>query len=701
MSTKKELYQLYFDWSTDARERAPGIPVPEPMDFARYTSNEDLDQDPSYPALMTWAPVLRQLRRLHQAGELRSGKDLPDSFFDPTQAPTVDVPPEPAPPAPPPAPADPEPAPSPQLSHFVSSDFADIDLWELPTDPVPLGRVTFAERDEGRDLSWQLDQAEDSVHLYRVYSSDSGTPDVQREDQIRMMSDATAFADDQPLRTAARHYEVWVNSGDSVEEALATQPRLVGSTVYIAPVELSGLTYDSVNISGQWPDLEGTEKVEVYYSLAPDTRLDSSQNEINTGSNNRSGFRYTPQERGYTYRIGAKRYVKVGSELHGSALSVEQQLPIPAELETITADIEQLSNQELRVSWPTPESGLVRVYRTQQPPEPGAEEEPSLELASLDRYGLASKDWMNNLDSQVNSYDVVWPEGWYSLYITVVSVVGEEARIGTIAPFVRVGEVENPRLHERVEEQLISFGWPRDAAEVKAYIGEVNGAHETQRPEGSRVGTVRRENYKHTGGLSLSLKSDGYSAPPQSIALYPVRYHSGKEVVGTPAVLHYPGLETFSYDLVLEGSALFLLLRAHQPLSGPRTFVLVHRPGRLPLESTDGAMVPLRLPEHENSEQTVITLQEQNAQQPRRWQVDPQLLRSAILGEDYLRLFLLDTAEHGRAGTPSALLDPEPEKLSLQAFAQPISPEPVEPPPVDDPAAEPQKQGFWARLFGK
>ena len=32
---KKELYQIFFDWTTDARTRFPDRPVPEPIQLAQ------------------------------------------------------------------------------------------------------------------------------------------------------------------------------------------------------------------------------------------------------------------------------------------------------------------------------------------------------------------------------------------------------------------------------------------------------------------------------------------------------------------------------------------------------------------------------------------------------------------------------------------------------------------------------------------
>lgn len=716
---KKELYQIYFDWTTDARSRFPDRPIPEPIHLAQYVANPGLDTDSNYPGLVEWAPVLRHIRSLYEDGEISEGIRFADEFFD-TSA--TDHKPKKQ------ASADlrnmqrksrnqrtpkPEPKPEPEVRReanvpvktYEQHQLAAIDAWDLEVG-APLGTVDVTL--DGEDLQVQWSGPAEGFRIYRVYSHESGWPDILDVDALRGITTATSFTDDIPLDTAARFFQVWVHIGATEAEARQSQPVFFGQSYYIAPVEIKNPAYDGAHISAQWDGLEGTEKVEVYRSIKPRVKLDTSANLVNQ-EQNRSGVRFVPQERGYTYRIGAKRFVLIDDNLVGSALSEEVTVDVGAELEDIAATTEMVGPRTVRVSWQPPRSGTVRIYRTSSRIEDGADKQKSLDLDLLDQYGLPEQTWVNSTSTDRNEFEVTWPDDWYTMHVTIVSVVGGHARISSSIPFTRVGDIESPRLLERVDEQVLSFGWPQHATSVQVFIGEPGGPHETQFRQGPADRSIAVEDYRRTGNLPLQLHTSHQQATAASIALYPMRMQEGKPIVGNPAVVDYPGLEVFRYELFLNGDQINLRVKTEQPLAGAVPhFVLVHCRGRLPLESSDGEFVKVRAIGNHN---TMMGPGEQsygNGFSPtfgpdgysETFQINPDLWSNFTFHQDFLRLFLFET-ERAAHEPRRALLDPAPSKLSLVEFLpqnqQPVQlVEPAQPEP-----RESEHKGFLRRMFGK
>ncbi|WP_342318598.1 hypothetical protein [Corynebacterium mayonis] len=725
---KKDLFRIFYDWSTQARKQAPDTVIPTPQELARYASNSDLDSSSDYKALQYWAPVLRRLRSLAESGSINSGKDLSPDFFDPSSKPEAfEASPKPrsesrqghqTPKTPPPVEGMNTKARRSQqhgLGSYGFEDFAPIDEFSLDDSELPLGHVRLRETDNGIALSWTLRSQLKGAQIFRVFSSDQDETPRLEEATMHVATSAREAEDERVLKTAARHYEVWMNSGENESEALISQPRFVGRATYVAPVELPKLDYLDSYISAQWPELPGTDMVQVYYTTAVGERLDTSANVLNDDQRYITGFRFEPPLRGHTYRIAAKRFVQVGGERIGSRLSNEQTVEVGAKLSQLDFSIEEIDDRTLRVRWERPESGIVRIYRTEHELDPGAQDKDSLETKLLANYGLDNNDWVNHLDVEERTETlVILPEFWYTVHITIVNVVGEHARIGKTHPVPRVGEIGKARLVERVEEQALSFGWPREASFVQVYVGPPGGPHETSAVGLRPNDVISHQNYRARGGLSLDLDS----AQALSIAVYPTRIYAGKEISGSPKIINYPGLEKYRYDFRLESlvnpanpavqpmQELVLTVTADQPVHDPsHYFVLVHQKGRIPLEPNDGEKIPTI---QVGQDKATGYLNPVSYTEEERWLIDQSLWGNFEFGKDFLRLFLVETSGDVSEAIPKALIDPEPWKLSLAAFNQP---EPsYEPPPQESQQPYPQpildedskqRKGIFGKLFGR
>ena len=76
-------------------------------------------------------------------------------------------------------------------------------------------------------------------------------------------------------------------------------------------------------------------------------------------------------------------------------------------------------------------------------------------------------------DDQIRMAEVPWPPGWPRIHFVPVTILGQRALPGR--PSVEEAPVApgDPRLVDRVAQQVITFVWPEGATYVRAYIGPV------------------------------------------------------------------------------------------------------------------------------------------------------------------------------------------------------------------------------------
>ena len=98
--------------------------------------------------------------------------------------------------------------------------------------------------------------------------------------------------------------------------------------------------------------------------------------------------------------------------------------------------------------------------------------------------------------------------------------------------------VVDPRIVERFHCEMITFGWPRGAAAVRAYIGQP-GVPAEQLCHGRPFGEVSAEQYERDGALILARP---LTLKGCQVVLVAVSYSGGREIVGEPVGLQYPGL---------------------------------------------------------------------------------------------------------------------------------------------------------------
>ena len=205
-----------------------------------------------------------------------------------------------------------------------------------------------------------------------------------------------------------------------------------------------------------------------------------------------------------------------------------------------------------------------------------------------------------------------WPRGaeWDTLHLTPVTEIdGKEVLIGAPAQLRRAGRIEEVRLVQRMNWQLVTFTWPGDALAVELRIGFPDSEPDLSTPAHA---VVEKTAYERSGGFRLDR-----GLPPQGCRLFlnAVTHFQGQRISSEATIAAVEALWGYQYGVEwgvggTRGSAGFFqraaaMLRKNiaelsvdavlgsVPEHEAPSFVLLHRPDRLPLHSQDGTRVSL------------------------------------------------------------------------------------------------------------
>lgn len=477
---------------------------------------------------------------------------------------------------------------------------ADFCVYDYPeTDVVP-GAVTVTPTADAVRLSWEPWPAEPGeTVLYRVVSGDDQAPYKPESGEPVAVVRTTNVEDHRFLVSAVRVYQVWVHVGDDEREARAAQPVKWAHGEDISPVDAMTLTEDEGRVIGQWSVFPGTQAVRVYripLDGAGGPRVEP-RFQICADGPNLTGFVDVdvPRGRRYLYRVFAEVVVDQSVRLSRHR---QQEILVSVRLQPITDLRVTISenNAQFDLAWTAPETGqTVRVYRFSALPRAGMERE-DLDEAQLSPQGFTEeariKHPITALDHQTQQMTgVPWPHGWDRAYLTPVTVAGGRVRIGTTAVRARpLPAVESPRLIERVDTEVVTFGWPAGAAAVRAYVGHPTGTVE-QACQGSPFAEISASRYRRDGALTFPrpLPANGCA-----VYLMPVAYSGGEQILGEATMLGYPGLTRVDYTFqrvrVDDPKRLIVRLALRSPgfVEDLPPLVIVNNRQRFPLESGDG-----------------------------------------------------------------------------------------------------------------
>lgn len=578
---------------------------------------------------------------------------------------------------PPGAGARPVPVPAPVDPGALDLGSADFCEYEYPEPAVEPGRITAKATGDGVQLSWDPWPAQPGeTVIYRVISSDSDQAPYKPDMGDSVSVTTSTFADDTRFLTAAvRVYQVWCHIGHDLDSARMNQPELWANGEEVSPVDGLSLTEEEGRVIGRWTVYPGTNAVRVFRIPLDGGGPPPSdpRNQICTSQPNLTGFVDTEAPRGRRYLYRAVAEVSVGGTLR---LSRPKQVDVLVPVQLVPIDDLVVEMSEGRdtfdIRWTTTESGQnVRIYRFESPPPAGLESEDRDESAIT----VQGFDDASLIKEPISAYDqttsqiagVLWPQGWERAYVTPVTVSNGRVRIGTTRVLTRpLPAVVEPRIIERFQTQVVTFGWPAGAAVVNAYIGFGTATPEQITEAPHPDAEISAAAHRRDGGLTFArpLPHKGCT-----VCLVPVAFSRAELIRGEITALSYPGVDRVRYWFERINAAdstssrVRLVLSVDADVENPPALVLVNNEQRLPLEPRDGRYV--QLDTRSESAPHCVLQRIPRGEFRTEWTFDPAVING------YIRLFVYN--DEGRP-RPFALQDPPLGYLKILPATQPPGP---------------------------
>ncbi len=434
-------------------------------------------------------------------------------------------------------------------------------------------------------ITWKpLPDRPKETTLYRVIAADREVEKAPGAGTELVITHGTAFRDERPATSGYRHYMVWAYTWDTDEELLEMSPMFIGEDIAIFPPRNIRLVESGGTVNGTWEASQGHDSVRVFHAQKGYSgKLDAPANMLVTGTIERSGFSHRVDVRGLTYEYTVTPVVTFRDQTRTGSPTKARSVQVSAEIEKVhllTAEAYNDGDEDrIQLEWVAPPTGSVKIYLTDASPDP------ELPMNQVDKEYLDDDDALGDTKwttvetappGEYVSKTMVWPDGWHQVYVTPVNIVEERAWVGESTVLQKVDNLTEPRLIERVTNQLITFDWPGGADLI-----DVRTTNDHLR--------LAEPSYRRQGGVRLNLLSTG-----DEVTLTPVAVYAGQDKKATnPTVIKYPGLRAYSYDLPLyqDGTMQLKIWSEGYPDANAPHFRLVHNPARLPLFIGDGSPV--------------------------------------------------------------------------------------------------------------
>lgn len=481
-----------------------------------------------------------------------------------------------------------------------------------PTATPAEGRETVqVQVDENGRVTWSPLNTEAEAIVYRVVAGDEGEPPAPEFGRLVAITTDPTADDGNPFKFAVRYYTVWANSGATLAEAAASQPRLWAKGATVAPVSDCTILENQGQVIGNWVSAQGTTRVDVRRHEPGERRYRPSdilqpEDPVNTQL---LGFVDNSATPGQDYEYSVYAVAVVGGNTRFSA-PVTRAVTIPVVPDQVT-ELEATQRAHkgksvLDITWTQPPVGAVQLYLTREQPDPALSRQGAIDLERLETTPLQPTARIANppkVEGKRHTIvEVPWPHDWYSAYITPVTFAGKLAHIGASRPFKRMDPVRDAQLRERVDTQMIVFDWPDGAAHVLAFVTPPGGQLD-QLNLHTPYTQLSEQEYRNQGGMLVNL--DGARC---DVHLVPVAFERGRPQYGDGVRLPYPGLVRIRYRLyreeipakgfikmkkkIVEYGPWRVEVIADRDLSEGVEFIWVSHRDRLPLRPGDSTAPP-------------------------------------------------------------------------------------------------------------
>ncbi|WP_166139426.1 hypothetical protein [Nocardioides ochotonae] len=416
--------------------------------------------------------------------------------------------------------------------------------------------------DGATELTWQGVPPGDFA-WFKVFAGVGMQLPLLYEGRLVGQGERCSVTDFVPVTSGWRQYAVWVHHARDVKAAAAERPRLWARGVLVASVADVRVAVRARHVTATWSVDASVDRVEVHRFLAADAPSLDVVSDMALISGDLEGMNLTGFEDhdvppgDYVYRFYAV------SVLDGV---VHRSAPFEAEasVEVLVLPVQRLhvehdeAEGRIKASWDDVPGAKVELHCTREDLGHGIRDN-QLDRAGLERAGLGEPTRVNAPAVMEDGRWTVhfdWPDAESRVHLVAVSAADGAYRVGASEVCVRLGMLAQPVLHERVDEQYLTFPWPDGASKV--VLRQQGHKEETDPHRWQEIGDIDRGSHKRYGGLRVP----GLPAEGCKLALVPFVSEGRAQKWGIPRILDYPGLHRVSYSLGA-GSAPAPAARSH------------------------------------------------------------------------------------------------------------------------------------------
>ncbi|TRW86208.1 hypothetical protein FK535_06975 [Mycolicibacterium sp. 018/SC-01/001] len=555
------------------------------------------------------------------------------------------------------------------LLHLTHDDFCEYRYVtpDSQRDTATPRQIKITPLEAGVRLSFEAFVPEaGKMVIYRVVAADGSPPRKPEAGDLVGATTALQVEDRRPLRTAVRSYQVWCHVGVDQDDAARNNPFLLAKGHEISPVSDFEIHITEGRISGEWTVFPGAHRVKVYrIPLDGVARIDDPQHEICRGQANVDGFADWDAEPGlrYLYRACAEIAIDGITQL---SRPVEHEVTIPVTL-TPVVDLSitpsAVESGRVDIVWTAPPIGRVKIYWADSRPRADVGQQRDLTQSRLSIVdGFREENRIHGPterfgEDRARIAGVAFPPDWPRVYVTPVTVLGEEVRVGVTQVETRqLPPVSNAEIIERFDTEMVTFGWPAEAASVLVYVGGPTMAVDEIVQRNKPVDEIWQAKYERDGGVIFDKQLEAKGC---TVVLVPVNYSQREAIPGEPTALHYAGLHRIYYQLVPQRNDPTrylneLHLATDLEVDSSIALTMVNRRDRLPLSPSDGELVYFYSPDGDERLPQCLIQELKKGRHVTGWRADWTLQRG------YFRLFLTSQADTTKR---YALADPPVQTL--------------------------------------
>lgn len=493
------------------------------------------------------------------------------------------------------------------LRERVASLTADqfVEAYSLAPDSDEVeGRITVVSKGSELHLSWP-EATGPGITVYRLVIGDGERPLNPQFGATAAITVTGSAVVEFVTRSVVAFLQVWSYAAPTLEEAVEAQPDLVAEAVVVRPITNVVLHADPGQVRAEWEAPDGASCVRLYRfkgHRAPTHHRETDR--ILEADDNLGGF-FDFDATGapvFVYRAVVEANIAGSTQL---SEPVDVTVEVPADLSPVVDLACEVTSFPARghagqvtLTYTAPEAGQVRVYRIHSQLPGGLAGRPFRFDALPEAQFSESRRVVNPVhkgeDGRVAMKAVRWTADESVTYFVPVTILGHDAMVGSPVRLIGMGAPGDPRLRERVHEQVVTFEWPSGATEVSVHLAAV-GDQSAEITAGAAFAQIDATDYERRGGWRLQLPNSGHDL---DLVLTGVKgNHRGpsSRITFSPlVVMEYQLSAVRAMGLFGKPKIVFSAWVTHGRFkAGCPPLVLVYRPDRLPLTPRDGHLLPV------------------------------------------------------------------------------------------------------------